>query len=48
MIRTINDFHIDNFLSEYFSVITEDAGSILDLGCGMQPYRSTMNRIFLE
>ncbi|QQS35707.1 MAG: class I SAM-dependent methyltransferase [Ignavibacteriales bacterium] len=39
MINSINDFYIDNFLSDFFTSLEKPSGTILDLGCGMQPYR---------
>lgn len=39
MIRSINDFYIDEFLQHYFKSLTGKNESFLDLGCGVQPYR---------
>lgn len=39
MINSINDFYIVNFLSDFFESLKTDGGTLLDLGCGVQPYR---------
>jgi SAM-dependent methyltransferase len=39
MIKSINDFYIENFLFDYFSLNHIQEDTILDLGCGNQPYR---------